>query len=142
MTYESKLPVFPLAAVHLGWQFWALSVGISYTARGTQLAMATHMYRLCGVLAIAKGCSGTPSPDAGPAEPPPPPPADWIVGIDPATTANHVSPALLGQYDLSGSLLYYQSNAAAVDAMKAIGFPEWRVGVGRWEFATRMLPTL
>jgi hypothetical protein len=99
------------------------------------------MHRLCGVLAIAKGCGGTPSPDSG-TEPPPPPPADWVVGIDPATMANHVAPALLGQYDLSGSLLHYQSNTSAVDAMKAIGFPEWRVGVGRWEFATRMLPTL
>jgi hypothetical protein len=39
-------------------------------------------------------------------------------------------------------LLNYAASSTMVDRMKAIGFAEWRVGVGRWEIATRLLPAL
>jgi hypothetical protein len=99
---------------------------------------------------VACGGGGGASPttvDAA-APPPPPdqqvvPPADWVLAIAPlGPSAGQLSPALLGHYDLSGSLFGYGSNRTLVDRMKAIGFTEWRVGLGRWEFATRLLPTL
>lgn len=71
------------------------------------------------------------------------PAADWVVAMragDPP--AGRLSPALLGHYDLSGSLLGYAANPALIARMRAIGFAEWRVGLGRWEFATRLLPAL
>ena len=73
----------------------------------------------------------------------PPPAADWIVAVQPSDPpAGRLSPALLGHYDLSGALLGYAANPPLIDRMRAIGFSEWRVGLGRWEFATRLLPTL
>ena len=69
--------------------------------------------------------------------------ADWPIAIDPSgSAAGALSPALLGHYDLSGSLFDYGSNAALVARMHDIGFADWRVGVGRWEMATRLLPAL
>ncbi|HEX8110337.1 MAG TPA: hypothetical protein VF516_21545, partial [Kofleriaceae bacterium] len=74
---------------------------------------------------------------------PSPPAADWVIAVQPdSPPAGRLSPALLGHYDLSGSLLGYAANAPLIDRMQAIGFSEWRVGLGRWEFATRLLPTL
>lgn len=67
--------------------------------------------------------------------------ADWVLAVDPAAPRGLVTPALLGHYDLSGSLYDYPANAVAVERLKALGFAEWRVGVGRWEVATRLLPT-
>src|SRR4051812_27182122 len=65
------------------------------------------------------------------------PAADWVLAVAPERpAAGQLSPALLGHYDLSGSLLDYRGNATLIDRMKAIGFTEWRVGLGRWEFAT------
>ena len=90
---------------------------------------------------VALGCGHAPAhiadaaPDAAPAP-------DWVIQVDPSAPAGHLSPALLGQYDLSGKLFDYAGNAALVARMKAIGFAEWRVGLGRWEIATRLLPTL
>src|SRR5207245_1958732 len=49
---------------------------------------------------------------------------------------------LLGQYDLSGALYHYDQVPELPSLMKAAGFAEWRVGVGRWEFGTLALPAL
>ena len=68
--------------------------------------------------------------------------ADWVVAVDASASAGHLDPALLGHYDLSGSLFDYGSNASLVSRMKAIGFSDWRVGLGRWEISTRLLPAL
>ncbi len=67
---------------------------------------------------------------------------DWALAFDTSATEGTLSPALLGQYDLSGALMRYDQQAPLVDEMKGAGFAEWRVGVGRWEFGTRLLPTL
>jgi hypothetical protein len=87
-------------------------------------------------------CSSSPSssPDAG--SPDAQVAVDWAIAVDPAVAAGPVSPALLGHYDLSGSLFDYRSNQALQDRMRAVGFAEWRVGLGRWEIMTRLLPTL
>lgn len=86
------------------------------------------MLMLCG---CASGTGGT-ARDAG---------ADWVLSVDPATPAGDVSPALLGHYDLSGALYDYPSHTQAVEGLRAMGLTEWRVGVGRWEISTRLLPT-
>ena len=68
--------------------------------------------------------------------------ADWIVAVDPSSPGRALSPALLGHYDLSGALYRFDAVAGLVDAMKSVGFAEWRVGVARWEVATELFPTL
>ena len=68
-------------------------------------------------------------------------PVDWTIDLDSAATAP-ISRALLGQYDLSGALFDYDQVPGLVDAMQGAGFAEWRVGAGRWELATRLLPRL
>ncbi|HET9625339.1 MAG TPA: hypothetical protein VFP84_28420 [Kofleriaceae bacterium] len=69
--------------------------------------------------------------------------ADWVVSLPAgAPAAGRLSPRLLGHYDLSGALLDYTHNTPLRTQMSAIGFAEWRVGLGRWELATRLLPTL
>nr|HEX4315077.1 hypothetical protein [Kofleriaceae bacterium] len=68
---------------------------------------------------------------------------DWPIAVDPsAPPAGALAPALLGHYDLSGALFDYASNAQLASRMQAIGFADWRVGVGRWEMTTRLLPSL
>ena len=55
------------------------------------------------------------------------PSADWIVAMQPGDPpAGRLSPALLGHYDLSGSLLGYAANPTLIARMQAIGFAEWR----------------
>ena len=66
---------------------------------------------------------------------------DWPLTLD-ASPAGTLAPALLGQYDLSGALYHYDRQAPLPALMRSAGFGEWRVGVGRWEFATQLLPTL
>jgi len=68
--------------------------------------------------------------------------ADWVIALDPAQPAGALSPSLLGQYDLSGALLHYDQQPHLAPLMKAAGMAEWRVGVGRWEFSTLLLPAL
>ena len=69
--------------------------------------------------------------------------ADWTIALTPGgPPAGKVSSALLGQYDLSGALLAYDTIAGLPAAMKAVGMKDWRVGVGRWEVTTRLLPKL
>ena len=67
---------------------------------------------------------------------------DWVIGLDPSQAAGALAPALLGQYDLSGALFHYHQHAQLPPLMKAAGMAEWRVGVGRWEFGTQLLPAL
>ena len=70
------------------------------------------------------------------------PAVDWALTFDPASTAGTLAPSLLGQYDLSGELFHYDQVPQLPPLMKAAGFAEWRVGLGRWEFFTLLLPTL
>ncbi|WP_455222710.1 GH39 family glycosyl hydrolase [Kaarinaea lacus] len=67
---------------------------------------------------------------------------DWTINIDSASAGSSLSTALLGHYDLSGALYQYDQVNGLVSQMQAAGFSEWRVGVGRWEISTEMLPTL
>jgi hypothetical protein len=69
------------------------------------------------------------------------PPVDWEIALDPGRSAP-ISRALLGHYDLSGALFAYDAVPGLAAAMDEAGFAEWRVGVGRWELATQLLPTL
>lgn len=66
----------------------------------------------------------------------------WAIDLDEARSAGPIPTALLGQYDLSGALFRYAQVPGLIDAMRGAGFAEWRVGVGRWEISTLLLPTL
>jgi hypothetical protein len=92
------------------------------------------------------GCGTTPAiVDGGPTDAPsdtPQPTADWVIDLDGAKTAGKLSPALLGQYDLSGALFAYDKVPGLPAAMKTAGLAEWRIGVGRWELLTQLLPAL
>ncbi len=91
------------------------------------------MRLVLSALALALGaCSSAPAPGV-----------DWSIEIDStAQPAGRLKPGLLGQYDLSSSLFHYDQIAGLSDKMKPAGLSDWRVGVGRWEFGTRLLPTL
>jgi hypothetical protein len=93
------------------------------------------------VALIACGGGAHVPADGPPADQAAPPPADWVLAVQP-TAAGRVPATLLGHYDLSGALYGYRTNSALIDRMAAIGFAEWRVGLGRWEIATRLLPAL
>jgi len=67
--------------------------------------------------------------------------ADWTIGLQ-STGGETLSTALLGHYDLSGALFAYHQVPGLIEAMAEAGFSEWRVGVGRWEAATLLLPEL
>ncbi len=71
-----------------------------------------------------------------------PPAVDWTIEIDPSTAGPTVSRYLLGQYDLSGALYDFAKVEGLSTLMKQAGFSEWRVGVGRWELGTQLLPAL
>jgi hypothetical protein len=111
--------------------------------------MSTHKFLL---ICFVAGCSSTPSettdgavaPDLQIAATPDlaMQSVDWEIPIDPAKVAGPLPDALLGQYDLSGALFDYPNAPGLTTALAPMGFTEWRVGVGRWEFATRLLPTL
>jgi len=66
------------------------------------------------------------------------------VVVDPAEAGSPLPRALLGHYDLSGSLFGYDQVPGLIAGMADAGFQgaDWRVGLGRWEAATRLLPTL
>ena len=66
----------------------------------------------------------------------------WELELVPARHNRELRPALLGHYDLSGALFKYDQVKGLAGAMKRAGVAEWRVGVGRWEAATLLLPTL
>jgi len=72
------------------------------------------------------------------------PVADWVVRVDPDAPGAPLSRALLGHYDLSGALFAYDAVPGLVTTAAEAGFvgSDWRIGLGRWEAATRMLPTL
>ena len=67
---------------------------------------------------------------------------DWAIDLELEGSGEPLPTALLGHYDLSGQLLAYDQQAGLVEAMTAVGFSEWRVGVGRWEASTWLLPSL
>lgn len=93
----------------------------------------------------AGGAGADGAADAGPndgAIPDAPLTADWVIALDPTAPAGKINPALLGQYDLSGALFRFDQVQGLAAAMKAIGFSDWRVGVGRWEGNTLVLPGL
>ena len=73
-----------------------------------------------------------------------PPPEPFHVVVDPAESGEPLPRALLGHYDLSGELFTYDQVAGLPAAMAQAGFvgSDWRVGLGRWEAATRLLPAL
>lgn len=73
---------------------------------------------------------------------PPPTNPDWVLNVDITKSGAPINPALLGHYDLSGALYHYDDVTGLMDAMQAIGFPEWRIGVGRWEIGSQLLPAL
>src|SRR5258706_16188012 len=93
-----------------------------------------------------RGCATTPSRgvDAETDAPTdaPHPTADWVLDLDGAKTAGKLNPALLGQYDLSGALFAFDKVPGLVPAMKSAGLAEWRIGAGRWELLTQLLPAL
>jgi hypothetical protein len=62
--------------------------------------------------------------------------ADRMIAIGAATGAE--VPALHGHYDLSGVLHAMSEQPGLVSRMAEIGFPSWRVSLGRWELFTRM----
>jgi hypothetical protein len=71
-----------------------------------------------------------------------PPKADWVVRLDRSKAAAAIPPSILGHYDLSGALFGYDKVSGLAAKMKQAGFSEWRVGLGRWEIATQLLPSL
>ena len=85
---------------------------------------------LLGVSALGTDCSGRP--------------VEVRLSVDPAAAGEPLPRALLGHYDLSGALFDYDETPDLIPSMAAAGFvgADWRVGLGRWEAATRLLPTL
>jgi hypothetical protein len=67
---------------------------------------------------------------------------DWTIALDGTTAPRPLSPALLGHYDLSGALYAYDQVAGLPAALAPAGFHDWRVGLGRWESNSQLLPTL
>jgi hypothetical protein len=92
------------------------------------------------------GCGTTVAVDAGEAgtdaTSDAPQTADWVLDLDGAQTAGRLNPALLGQYDLSGALFSYDKVPGLPAAMTKAGLTEWRIGAGRWELITQLLPSL
>lgn len=66
----------------------------------------------------------------------------WTIVVDTSGSGSALNPALLGHYDLSGVLFDYPNSPGLAGAMSAAGFSEWRIGAGRWEQATELLPIL
>ncbi len=68
----------------------------------------------------------------------------WLVSLDPNAVGAPLSRALLGHYDLSGALFAYDQVAGLPAALAEAGLTgaDWRVGLGRWEAATQLLPAL
>jgi hypothetical protein len=102
-----------------------------------------------GTMAVLGACGG--SGGSAPTTPPPPPPPaapNWDLVVNTADAANALSPALIGYYDLSGVLYDYQNVPGLMTNMQDVGFSstdtgtDWRIGVGRWEITTEILPTL
>jgi hypothetical protein len=73
-----------------------------------------------------------------------PPAPRFVVTVDASQPGTHLPRALLGHYDLSGELLAYDQVPGLPAAMSQAGFvgSDWRIGLGRWEAATHLLPTL
>ena len=90
--------------------------------------------RISAWLLIALFCASAPARSARA--------ADWEIELDSSAPREVLPTALLGHYDLSGDLLDYAQEPGLVPAMQAVGFSDWRVGVGRWEASTWLLPTL
>jgi hypothetical protein len=67
---------------------------------------------------------------------------EWPIALDGTTASRPLSPALLGHYDLSGALYAYDQVTGLAAALAPAGFHDWRVGLGRWESSTQLLPTL
>jgi hypothetical protein len=68
----------------------------------------------------------------------------WRIEIDSAAGGAPLDRALLGHYDLSGALFDYAAKPAllATATGAGIGGADWRVGLGRWEAGTLLLPAL
>ncbi len=93
--------------------------------------------RIALLALLACGTNSTPPIDASVETNP----ATWTIGVDGAHPGSVVSPAILGHYDLAGSLWQYDKVPGLVAAMKTVSFPEWRVSVERWEGRSEMFPT-
>ncbi len=89
---------------------------------------------LCALFSLASSCG----------QPMRPRPVAMTVTVDPTQPGTPLPRALLGHYDLSGELLAYDQVPGLPAAMSQAGFggSDWRVGMGRWEAATRLLPAL
>jgi hypothetical protein len=87
------------------------------------------------LLALVVACAARPAASG---------PKTWRVEIDPDAAGVPVSRALLGHYDLSGALFAYDEVPGLVAAATEAGIAgaDWRVGLSRWEAATRLLPSL
>ena len=120
---------------------------------GHKALLATLVLTLCAAGCGGSGGSGTteapPSPPSPPPPPPPPVTADWDLAIDTTNGGEPLTPALVGYYDLSGALFDYTNVPGLVALMNDAGFSsgaaggaDWRVGLGRWEIATHLFPTL
>ncbi len=96
--------------------------------------MKRRAWLLGGVVAVA---IATPGMSCAPATTP------HLLLLDPAEIGEPLPRALLGHYDLSGALLAYDQVPGLVAGMADAGFQgaDWRIGLGRWEAATRLLPT-
>ncbi len=68
----------------------------------------------------------------------------WRVNVDANAEGPALSRALLGHYDLSGALFDYDAVPGLVATATEAGIAgaDWRVGLGRWEAATQLLPSL
>jgi len=108
---------------------------------------------LLALLACPSSSRSTPATDAGDAPDAGPDggveagadattPVDWTIALDGTTSPRPLSPALLGHYDLSGALYGYDQVAGLPSALAPAGFHDWRIGLGRWESNTQLLPTL
>ena len=85
------------------------------------------VFFLIGLVGALTACGGGGGSDSGSGTGP-----DWLVTVDTAASGAALNPALLGHYDLSGVLYQYDQVSGLPGAMQAVGFAEWRVGVGRW----------
>jgi hypothetical protein len=103
---------------------------------GPDAAMAGPDAAMAGSDAAMAAADASASPDSGP------PAADWVLAVEPSAPTGKLNAALLGHYDLSGSLYAYDQVPGLAAAMQAVGFSEWRIGLGRWENVTNIFPTL
>ncbi len=94
------------------------------------------MIRPLLVLALPLACAAPPAASGSS--------KTWRLALDSHAAGVPVSRALLGHYDLSGALFGYDQVPGLVATATEAGIAgaDWRVGLGRWEAGTLLLPTL